>query len=95
LFRVSSSKKIPRILRAEVDPLLQREFGKWLRTMLKRKNIDIDITMLDERSVRPMLLTHIEEFERKAIAKGMRKGKREALQKALVTIARFPTSSMR
>jgi predicted transposase/invertase (TIGR01784 family) len=80
-----------RILRAEIDPLLQRDFGKWLRTMLKRKNIEIDITRLDELEVRPMLLTHIEEFEKKAIAKGkregMREGMRRGLQNTLVAVA--------
>lgn len=55
--------KILHILRKEVNTELQRDFGLWLRGILRKKKVDIDLDKLDEMEVRPMLLANLEKFE--------------------------------
>jgi len=71
----STIEGIIRILNKEVEPKLKRDFGLWVRGVLLRKRIDIDITKLDEMEVRPMLLENLQKFEDEVFLKGRVEGK--------------------
>lgn len=58
------------LLKKEVNPELQRDFGIWLRRILRKRKINFDIERLDERSVRPMLEANLEKYEKKILKKG-------------------------
>jgi len=70
-----------KILKKEVNKELQRDFGLWVRGVLRKKQIDLDLTELDEMEVRPMLLTNLEKFEKKIYNTGMKEGIEKGIEK--------------
>ncbi len=69
------------ILKKEVSKELQRDFGLWIRGVMKKKNVDIDLSNLDEMEVRPMLLENLEKFEKETYKKGKKIGLQEGMEK--------------
>jgi len=69
--------KLLTILKTEVPRELQRDFGLWLRQILRIRNSDFDIGKLDEMEVKPMLAEEIKRFEKEVIREEVRKGKLE------------------
>ncbi len=69
--------KILQILKHEVPQELQRDFGLWLRGLLRIKENDFDLSKIDDMEVKPMLAETIKKFEEECILKGKRQGKLE------------------
>ena len=69
------------ILKKEVNPELKRDFGIWLRRILAKRDIDFDISKLDEMTVRPMLEANLDKYEKRMIDKGKIEGKIEVVKK--------------
>ena len=72
-----------RILKKEVSKELQRDFGLWIRGVMRKKNVDIDLSSLDEMEVRPMLLENLEKFEKETYKKGRKIGLKEGIEKGM------------
>ena len=72
-----------KILKKEVSKELQRDFGLWIRGILYKKGVDIDISKLDEMEVRPMLLDTLDKFEKNIFKKGKKKGLEEGMRKGM------------
>ena len=75
-----------KILHKEVNKELQRDFGLWVRDILRKKQIDLDLTKLDEMEVRPMLIANLERFEKEVYEKGIEKGIFSGRQEAVIKI---------
>ncbi len=72
------------LLKREVPQELQRDFGLWLRGLLRIKENDFDLSKIDDMEVKPMLAETIKKFEEECILKGklegMQQGKLEGMQ---------------
>ncbi len=66
--------KILQILKHEVPQELQRDFGLWLRGLLRIKENDFDLSKIDDMEVKPMLAETIKKFEEECILKGKLEG---------------------
>ncbi len=71
------------ILKREVPQELQRDFGLWLRGLLRIKENDFDLSKIDDMEVKPMLAETIKKFEEECILKGKLEGKLELVKKML------------
>ncbi|MEQ8173038.1 MAG: hypothetical protein ABRQ38_29405 [Candidatus Eremiobacterota bacterium] len=49
----------------------------------EKKNVDIDLSSLDEMEVRPMLLENLEKFEKETYKKGRKIGLKEGIEKGM------------
>ena len=67
---------VMKVLKTEVNPILRRDFGVWIRGMLRKKKIDLDVGELDEMEVKPMLLETLDKFEKDAVKRGRRAGQK-------------------
>jgi predicted transposase/invertase (TIGR01784 family) len=72
-----------KILHKEVNKELQRDFGLWVRGILRKKQIDLDLTELDEMEVRPMLIANLERFEKEVYEKGIQEGIEKGIQEGI------------
>jgi len=66
-----------KILKKEVNKELQRDFGLWVRGILGKKHVELDLSKLDEMEVRPMLLETLDKFEKDIFKKGKKEGREE------------------
>ncbi|MHC9544398.1 MAG: Rpn family recombination-promoting nuclease/putative transposase [Vulcanimicrobiota bacterium] len=68
------------VLKREVDPELRRSFGLWLRWLLKKRNIDIeiDIETMTGQEVRTMLEANLRRHEEELLERGRQEGRQEA-----------------
>ncbi|MGV8119092.1 MAG: Rpn family recombination-promoting nuclease/putative transposase [Candidatus Xenobiia bacterium LiM19] len=64
------------VLKREVDPELRRSFGLWLRWLLKKRNIDIeiDIETMAGQEVRTMLEANLRRHEEELLERGRQEG---------------------
>ena len=67
---------VMKVLKTEVNPILRRDFGVWIRGMLRKKKIDLDVGELNEMEVKPMLLETLDKFEKDTLKQGRREGRR-------------------
>jgi predicted transposase/invertase (TIGR01784 family) len=67
------------VLKREVDPELQRNFGLWLRRLFEKRRIDVDIDIvtMTAQEVRTMLEANLQKYEERLIAKGRIEGRAE------------------
>jgi len=72
-----------KILGKEVNKELQKDFGLWIRGILRKKQIDLDLTELEEMEVRPMLIANLERFEKEVYEKGIQEGIEKGIQEGI------------
>jgi len=75
--------KILSILKSEVSRELQRDFGLWIRKMLKIKDNNFDIEKLDEMEVKPMLAETLKRFEEEVVIRGRQEGIEKGIIKGM------------
>ena len=83
------------MFRKEISPELQRDFGIWVRRILRRRHIDLDTSALDERAVRPMLEETLEKYEKKILRKGRKEGKIEGKIEGMIEGKRVTARNMK
>jgi predicted transposase/invertase (TIGR01784 family) len=69
-----------KMLKHNVPRELQKDFGRWIRSVFSIRDKNVDLTKLDDTEVKTMLAEAIKLHEEKLIAEAMLQGKLQGLE---------------